>query len=270
MLEFLYNKIFEILSENKDIDGLYKLAESEDPDKTITVITDENEKIEVNFREEIYSEIFEIFSENKDINGLYELAKYYNNAYQKISEFLVNDKDIDGLFKLSEIYKSKEVSKRIFEILSENKDIDGLFKLAEIYKSEEVSKRIFEILSENKDIDGLYKLSKSYNSEKIFEKIFEIAPEQYNKYIDEYISELLDKTKKDYTYSYGIIDKEVVTIYERIFKILSENKDIKRLYEFFIKDGEREYNDEIENRMIVYEKMFEILIDKIEELENKK
>ena len=270
MLEFLYNKIFEILSENKDIDGLYKLAESEDPDKTITVITDENKHIEVNFREEIYSEIFEILSENKDINGLYELAKYYNNAYQKISEFLVNDKDIDGLFKLSEIYKSKEVSKRIFEILSENKDIDGLFKLAEIYKSEEVSKRIFEILSENKDIDGLYKLSKSYNSEKIFEKIFEIAPEQYNKYIDEYISELLDKTKKDYTYSYGIIDKEVVTIYERIFKILSENKDIKRLYEFFIKDGEREYNDEIENRMIVYEKMFEILIDKIEELENKK
>ena len=268
--EEIYSEIFEILSENKDIDGLYKLAENEDPDKTITVITDENEKIEVNFREEIYSEIFEILSENKDINGLYELAKYYNNAYQKISEFLVNDKDIDGLFKLSEIYKSKEVSKRIFEILSENKDIDGLFKLAEIYKSEEVSKRIFEILSENKDIDGLYKLSKSYNSEKIFEKIFEIAPEQYNKYIDEYISELLDKTKKDYTYSYGIIDKEVVTIYERIFKILSENKDIKRLYEFFIKDGEREYNDEIENRMIVYEKMFEILIDKIEELENKK
>ena len=180
MLEFLYNKIFEILSENKDIDGLYKLAENEDPDKTITVITDENKHIEVNFREEIYSEILEILSENKDIDGLYELA---------------------------EIYKSEEVYKKIFEILSENKDIDGLFKLYEIYKSEEV--------------------------------------------------------------------------YKRIFEILSENKDIKRLYEFFIKDGKIEYyeylfeykyfsNNEIKNRMNMYEKMFEILIDKIEELENKK
>ena len=87
MLEFLYNKIFEILSENKDIDGLYKLAENEDPDKTITVITDENKHIEVNFREEIYSEILEILSENKDIDGLYNLGKNYNYipAYQKIS-----------------------------------------------------------------------------------------------------------------------------------------------------------------------------------------
>ena len=87
--------IFKIVSDNKDIDGLYKLSESYHPNKRVYA------KV-YNPNEEVYQKIFEILSENKDI---------------------------DGLYKLSEIYKSKKIHETIFNILAENKDIDGLHKL---------------------------------------------------------------------------------------------------------------------------------------------
>ena len=160
--------IFKIVSDNKDIDGLYKLSESYNPN------------------EEVYKKIFEILSENKDIDGLYKLSESYNTneeVYKKIFEILSENKDIDGLYKLSESYNTnEEVYEKIFEILSENKDIDGLYKLSESYNpNEEVYEKIFEILSEAEDLEGLFKLSEIYDSEEIYEKICEILDKEEDK-----------------------------------------------------------------------------------------
>ena len=91
-----YRKIFEILLENKDIDGLYKLAE--------------NKSIEESNKNIIYKEIFEILLENKDINGLYKLAENSNlshsdkkTIYEVILQILSYNKDIDGLHKLKSV-----------------------------------------------------------------------------------------------------------------------------------------------------------------------
>ena len=74
----IYKVILQILSDNKDIDGLYKLSESYNPCG------------------EVYKKIFEILSENKDICGLYKLERsvpedYYNLSKEidyKIREFI--------------------------------------------------------------------------------------------------------------------------------------------------------------------------------------
>ena len=190
ILENIYNKIFDILAENKDIDGLCKLSKSYNPNSE-----------SYNPNEEIYEKIFEILSENKDIDGLYKLSESYNSAkiYNKISNILVENKDIDGLYKLSESYNHIEIYNKILNILAENKDIDGLYKLYEIYESEKIYiiyysyynredykvkiyKAISNILAENKDIDGLYKLFEIYKSSDIYDKIFNILVE--NKDID--------------------------------------------------------------------------------------
>ena len=138
--------IFKIVSDNKDIDGLYKLSKSYNPDK------------------KIYEKISNILVENKDIDGLYKLSESYN----PVIKGLELERTV-ALYKLSGSYNpNEEVYKKIFEeisnILAENKDIDGLYKLSEIYKSKEIYYKIFNILVENKDIDGLYKLKNSAGS----------------------------------------------------------------------------------------------------------
>lgn len=116
-----YQTIFEILLENKDIDGLYKLAE--------------NKSIEEGDKNLIYKEIFEILFEYKDIDGLYKLSESYN--------------------------PNKEVYKKIFEILSEAEDLEGLFKLAEKFDNKEIYEKICEILDKEKDKNKLYELTKN-------------------------------------------------------------------------------------------------------------
>ena len=141
----IYKKSFEILSDNKDIDGLYKL-------------------FEIYKYKEIYKEISNILAENKDIDGLYKLSESYNpneEIYNKISNILAENKDIDGLYKLSEIYDSEEIYEKIFEILSEAEDLEGLFKLSEIYDSEEIYEKICEILDKEEDKNKLYELTKN-------------------------------------------------------------------------------------------------------------
>ena len=155
--------ILKIVSDNKDIDGLYKLSEIYDS-------------------EEIYEKIFTILSENKDIDGLYKLSESYNpnnKIYEEISNILANDKNINGLYELAKYYNN--AYNKIFTILSENKDIDGLYKLSESYDSEEIYEKIFEILSEAEDLEGLFKLSESYDSEEIYEKICEILDKEEDK-----------------------------------------------------------------------------------------
>ena len=236
ILENIYNKIFTILSENKDIDGLYKLSESYNPN------------------EEVYEKISNILVENEDIDGLYKLAKYYNNAYNKIFEILSENKDIDGLYKLSESYNpDKKIYEKISNILAENKDIDGLYKLSESYNpNKEVYKKIFEILSENKDIDGLYKLSESYNPYKeIYKKLFEILSEAEDL---EGLFKLAGKYNNE-------------AIYEKICEILDKEEDKNKLYKL-------NKNKDIKNLLSnsshpkINEIMLKMLIDKIEELEN--
>ena len=157
--------IFKIVSDNKDIDGLYKLSESYNP------------------YYKIYEKISNILAENKDIDGLYKLSEIYNHIeiYNKILNILAENKDIDGLYKLSESYDSKEIYKKISNILAENKDIDGLYKLSESYDSKEIYKKIFEILSEAEDLEGLFKLAGKYNNEEIYEKICEILDKEKDK-----------------------------------------------------------------------------------------
>ena len=226
-----YRKIFKILLENKDIDGLYKLAE--------------NKSIEESNKNIIYKEIFEILLENKDINGLYKLAENSNlshsdkkTIYKTIFQILLDDKDVKRLYELANNYKS--AYKGISKILFENKDIDELYKLS---KNEDIGEnnkkdiyeKIFEILSDTKDIYGLYKFAKNYDyyeHNAAYNKIFEILSE--NRDIgglyglaenDNYNSEIkrLKRLKIEL-----FLDKKY--IYEKIFEILSEDKDIDGLY----------------------------------------
>ena len=235
--------IFKIVSDNKDIDGLYKLSESYNPN------------------EEVYEKIFEILSENKDIDGLYKLSESYN-------PYLCEKKFIDALYNLSESYNpEKKVYEKISNILVENKNINGLYELAKYYNN--AYNEIFEILSENKDIDGLYKLSESYNpNEEIYEEISNILVENKDTEelykLAENILKLVNKPKKEiyevykkyknyinnryYHYGYDeeetSYDKEetireiknfkidiLENIYNKIFDILAENKDAKGLVE---------------------------------------
>ena len=273
--------IFKIVSDNKDIDGLYKLSESYNPDN------------------KIYEEIYNILANDKNINGLYELAKYYNNAYNKIFTILSENRDIDGLYKLSESYNpNNKIYEEISNILAENKDIDGLYKLSEIYIHIEIYNKILNILAENKDIDGLYKLYEIYESEKIYiiydredykVKIYKaisniLAENKDTKglyKLSENILKLVNKPKeeiygvykkyKDYKknrYYYNSYDKEetirgikefkidiLENIYNKIFAILAENKDAKGLvellknedvsifeFEWFGLDDDKKYN----------------------------
>ena len=88
--------IFKIVSDNKDIDGLYKLSKSYNPYK------------------EIYKEISNILAENKDIDGLYKLSESYNpneEVYKKIFKIVSENKDIDGLHKLhNSFYNRRGIS----------------------------------------------------------------------------------------------------------------------------------------------------------------
>ena len=143
--------IFKIVSDNKDIDGLYKLSKSYNPNN------------------KIYEEIYNILAENKDIDGLYKLFESYNpnkEVYEEIYNILNKDKAIYTLYK-SKLFESynpnEEVYKKIYSILVENKDIDGLYKLSKSYNPyKEIYKEISNILAENKDIDGLHKLHNSF------------------------------------------------------------------------------------------------------------
>ena len=111
----IYNKSFEILSENKDIDGLYKLSESYNPNK------------------EVYKKIFEILSDNKDIDGLYKLFEMYDyeEIYEKIFEILSEVEDLEGLFKLAGKYDydNEAIYEKICEILDKEEDKNKLYKL---------------------------------------------------------------------------------------------------------------------------------------------
>ena len=169
----------------------------------------------------IYKMIYDILVNSNNIDGLFKLAEksrynYKPNSkeiYEKIYEICINTNNVDGLFKLSDensSYNSKEIYEKIFKIVSENKDIDGLYKLSEIYNHIVIYYEIFNILVENKDIDGLYKLYEIYNSEEIY-----IDYSNYN--ISHY----------DYNIR-GVIYRE--KIYDEIFNILVENKDIDGLY----------------------------------------
>ena len=244
----IYEEISNILAENKDIDGLYKLSESYNPDK------------------KIYEEIYNILANDKNINGLYELAKYYNNAYNKIFTILSENKDIDGLYKLSESYNpNNKIYEEISNILAENKDIDGLYKLSEIYDSEiydseEIYEKISNILVKNKDTEGLYKLAenilKLVNKPK--KEIYEVY-EKYKDYINNrYYHYVYDEEKTSYDVAETIREIKnfkLENIYNEIFTILAENKDAKGLvellknedvsifeFEWFGLDDDKKYN----------------------------
>ena len=83
--EEIYKEISNILAENKDIDGLYKLSESYNPN------------------EEVYEKIFEILSEAEDLEGLFKLSEIYDSEeiYEKICEIL--DKEEDAAISLFHI-----------------------------------------------------------------------------------------------------------------------------------------------------------------------
>ena len=214
--------IFKIVSDNKDIDGLYKLSESYNPN------------------EEVYKKIFEILSENKDIDGLYKLVEYYNNAYERNKALTI-------------LTGNREVYKKIFEILSENRDIDGLYKLSESYNpNEEVYKKISNILVENKDTEGLYKLAenilKLVNKPK--KEIYEVY-KKYKDYINYYGYDEEKAIREIEKFKIDILEN----IYNKIFTILAENKDAKGLvellknedvrifeFEWFGLDDDEEYN----------------------------
>lgn len=74
----IYEVILQILSDNKDIDGLYQLSKSYNPN------------------EGVYRKIFNILVENKDIDGLYKL-KYSSPSYSY--------KEID--YKIRELENNK-------------------------------------------------------------------------------------------------------------------------------------------------------------------
>ena len=200
--ELIYKMIYDILVNSNNIDGLFKLAE----------------KSRYNYKpnsKEIYEKIYEICINTNNVDGLFKLSdenSSYNSKeiYEKIFKIVSENKDIDGLYKLSEIYNHIVIYYEIFNILVENKDIDGLYKLSEIYNHIVIYDEIFNILVENKDIDGLYKLYEIYNSEEIY-----IDYSNYN--ISHY----------DYNIR-GVIYRE--KIYDEIFNILVENKDIDGLY----------------------------------------
>ena len=200
--ELIYKMIYDILVNSNNIDGLFKLAE----------------KSRYNYKPnsiEIYEKIYEICINTNNVDGLFKLSdenSSYNSKeiYEKIFKIVSENKDIDGLYKLSEIYNHIVIYYEIFNILVENKDIDGLYKLSEIYNHIVIYDEIFNILVENKDIDGLYKLYEIYNSEEIY-----IDYSNYN--ISHY----------DYNIR-GVIYRE--KIYDEIFNILVENKDIDGLY----------------------------------------
>ena len=284
--------IFKIVSDNKDIDGLYKLSESYNPN------------------EEVYKEISNILANDKNINGLYELAKYYNNAYNKIFTILSENKDIDGLYKLSESYNpDKKIYEKISNILANDKNINGLYELAKYYNN--AYNKIFTILSENRDIDGLYKLSESYNTnEEVYKEISNILVENKDTEglykLAENILKLVNKPKEEiykvyknyinyinnryssyYSYSSDYSsDKEktireikkfkidiLENIYNKIFAILAENKDAKGLVEllkneyvtifefkWFGLDDDEEYNS-VELICITISRIFNTLLE---------
>ena len=192
-----YQTIFEILLENKDIDGLYKLAE--------------NSNLSHSDKKTIYKTIFQILLDDKDVKRLYELANNYKSAYKGISKILFENKDIDELYKLSKNEdigenNKKDIYEKIFEILSDTKDIYGLYKFAknyDYYEHNAAYNKIFEILSENRDIGGLYGLAENDNYNSEIKRLKRLKIELF-------------------------LDKKY--IYEKIFEILSEDKDIDGLY----------------------------------------
>ena len=95
----IYEKIFEILMENKDINGLYELIKNHNYKSNREKIT------------EILTEHCNILTDNKDIKGLYELAEKFNSKkiYERIFEISVADKNVDELHKLyKKIYEMDE------------------------------------------------------------------------------------------------------------------------------------------------------------------
>ena len=208
-LEEFISKYIKDNDKNAILDILYNLFE------------EYSKNIDNANSELIYKMIYDILVNSNNIDGLFKLAEksrynYKPNSieiYEKIYEICINTNNVDGLFKLSDensSYNSKEIYEKIFKIVSENKDIDGLYKLSEIYNHIVIYDEIFNILVENKDIDGLYKLYEIYNSEEIY-----IDYSNYN--ISHY----------DYNIR-GVIYRE--KIYDEIFNILVENKDIDGLY----------------------------------------
>ena len=147
--------IFKIVSDNKDINGLYKFAE--------------NSNLRHSYKITIYEVILQILSDNKDIDGLYKLSESYNNqevykeicnieVYKEICNILVENKDIGGLYKLaSKNLPIREIKgKYLYTIKSGN-----IYMLGYIYN------KIFDILVENKDIGGLYELERSASRESL-------------------------------------------------------------------------------------------------------
>ena len=90
------NEIFEILSENKDIDGLYKLSEIYTSGKGIDMAA-------------------LLANDDKKLYKFYEIYNY-QKVCEKIFNILVENKDIDGLYKLSESYKSAKIDYKIREL----------------------------------------------------------------------------------------------------------------------------------------------------------
>ena len=227
--------IFKIVSDNKDIDGLYKLSESYNPN------------------EEVYKEISNILANDKNINGLYELAKYYNNAYNKIFTILSENRDIDGLYKLSESYNTnEEVYKEISNILVENKDTEGLYKLAE---------NILKLV--NKPKEEIYKVYKNYIN------YINNRYSSYYSYSSDYSSDKEKTIREIKKFKIDILEN----IYNKIFAILAENKDAKGLVEllkneyvtifefkWFGLDDDEEYNS-VELICITISRIFNTLLE---------
>ena len=233
--EGAYYEIFNILAENKDIDGLYKLSESYNP----------NEKV--------YEKISNILAENKDIDGLYKLSESYNpdkKIYEKISNILTENKDINGLYKLSESYNpNEEVYKKISNILVENKDTEELYKLAE---------NILKLVNKPKEeIYEIYKKYKDYKENRYY----------YNSYDKEEIIREIKEFKID------IKIYILNNIYNKIFAILAENKYAKGLvellknedvsifeFEWFGLDDDKKYNS-VELICITISRIFNTLLE---------
>ena len=174
--------------------------------------------------------ITEYLKEEFKLNILFDLLVESKQYIERVNKYSV----IGG----ANYYRVRVVSEIILKIVSDNKDIDGLYKLSEIYNSEEIYEKIFEILSENKDIDGLYKLSE--NILKLVNKPKKEIYEVYKKYKDyinnRYYHYGYDKEKTSYDKEETIREIKnfkidiLENIYNKIFTILAENKDIDGLH----------------------------------------
>lgn len=257
-----YNKIFTILSENKDIDGLYKWYK-------------------IYKYEKIYKEISNILAENKDTEGLYKLAenilklvnkpkKEIYEVYEKYKNYINNRysyyNSYDKEKAIREIEKFKidileNIYNKIFTILAENKDAKGL---VELLKNEDV--RIFEFKWFGLDDDKKYNsvklicetISRIFNTlleSKNVSKLLELA-EVENNYIEH-----IKNNQNNYRYNNIIrnFEREISEIYKKSFEILSENKDIDGLLKLLTeaKNNDDYYSREITSK--IYEKLFKIL-----------